>query len=215
MHILPMMAAMLAVLLSVSPGLAAPAGGHQEEGGFLVARNDKGPGDQGAGREDKGGHEKKAKKKDLDQAAMNQVRNAYKFIEQGKPQKAIEELEKAHRMAPDNYWVNYYSAGAWHQLRDYARAHRFWEHAEEAAETPAERSRVRTARAYTEYQSGQAEQARVSLKLAVEIDGGNLRARELLAQVSTPAKPGQPSAGVAIRLGEESSFSGYFKIPMP
>jgi len=205
-------------LVSAHPGDPGP------DGVALLARNDRSPGgERGEGdsfpaqkvskSKEKG--PKEAKGKGLDKAAMNQVRNAYKFLEQGKPEKALQELEKARRMAPDNYWVNYYSAGAYHQLKDYRRARQFWGAAEGGAENQEQRSRVRTAQAFTDFVDGGADQARASLRVALDMDGGNVRARELLAEVNIPARPGQPQVGARLQLGDLNSFLAYFRVPMP
>jgi tetratricopeptide (TPR) repeat protein len=169
---------------------------------------------------DKGAHgsqgsREPVRQKELDQAATNQVRSAYRFLEQGKPDKAIKELEKARRMAPDNYWVNYYSAGAYHQLKDYGNARHYWNVAQVSAETPGDRSRVRTAKAFSEYLGGRVDEARLSLRFAVEMDGGNVKARDLLAQIAAPTRAGQPQAAAAVRLGDINEFTGYFMVRMP
>ncbi len=191
--------------LTLVLGLSLPVWAGQGKGGSAT----------GVESPSKGKAQKGDKQKGLDQAAMNAVRNAYKFLEQGKPQKALKELEKARRKAPNNYWVNYYSAGAYHQLGEYRQARPYWDAAFDNADDPALRSRVRTAEAFTRYMDGERDQARTSLRMALEMDGGNVRARELLATYAAPIKGGAGQVQAGVSLSDVKGFMSYFMVQMP
>jgi len=168
-------------------------------------------------------------------AARNHIRSAYKFLQKDKPDHALRELEKARAKMGHDYWFNYYMAGAYYMKSLYREADKSWEMAYRYTKDPLLRSRIMTCRSFTGYDAGGPERAMDFLGKAIDLDGKNGSARELLDDLESAPKdeqawqpPGQKgkktkttkdkdgkNTGKGGKIKDKSTFMAYFLVEMP
>jgi tetratricopeptide (TPR) repeat protein len=113
-------------------------------------------------------------------AARNHLRSAYRFLQKGKPEHAMRELEKARDKMGASYWFHYYMGGAYFLKGMYQRAEGSWDTALGYAGDGRMGSRLRTCQSFAvNYLRGD-EPSIGLLKMALDLDRDNHQARELL-----------------------------------
>ncbi len=121
----------------------------------------------------------------LERAARNHMRSAYRFLEKGKPDHAMKELEKARSKMGRDFWFHYYLGGAYYLKGMHREAQESWEMAFRFTADHRLRSRARTCQSFVVF-TLQDEGASVGfLKNAVDLDRENGKARELLDDLRT------------------------------
>ena len=168
-------------------------------------------------------------------AAQNHLRSAYKFLQKGKPDHAMRELEKARNKMGINYWFHYYMGGAYYFKGMYEMAGDSWNVAFRFTNDYRLRSRLRTCQSFAiNYREGD-EPSIGFLRNAIDMDGENRQARELLEDLggsrsdpseSSKGKKGRekdgPKHGKSGKKKEKSKkirdkerFSAYFLVELP
>ena len=168
-------------------------------------------------------------------AAKNHIRSAYRFLEMGKPGHAQKEIEKARGKMGEDFWFHYYLGGALFLQGKNREASQSWERAFGLTGDTALRSRVRTCQSFAAYRTEGSSTSIGFLRHAVDLDGGNLTARNILQELSgsgelssrkdqgkgkESGKPkstagGAKGKGGKKRIEEERGFREYFLIGMP
>jgi tetratricopeptide (TPR) repeat protein len=108
------------------------------------------------------------------------MRSAYRFLQKGKPDHAMRELEKARRKMGNNYWFHYYMGGAYYFKGLYEKAGDSWTIAFSYTNDYRLRSRVRTCQSFAVNYSKGDEPSIGFLRTALDMDRDNRHARELL-----------------------------------
>jgi hypothetical protein len=124
------------------------------------------------------------------------MRSAYRFLQKGKPEHAMRELEKARSKMGQNFWFHYYMGGAYYFQGMYVLAGDSWKIAYRYTNDHRLRSRLRTCQSYAiNYRKGD-EPSIGFLRMAIDNDQDNRHARELLrdlgGSVQAPAGKKQP-----------------------
>ena len=152
--------------------------------------------DSGVGR-NTGGQER---------AARNQIKSAYRFLEKGKPDHAIRELEKARNRMGANFWFHYYMGGAYYFKGMYGRAGESWDNAYRFTGDFRLRSRLRTCQSFAVYRLGGDEKSIGLLKTALDMDRDNRQAMELIRDLDFSAD--SPVDGRSMVRGGHQGSSG-------
>lgn len=123
----------------------------------------------------------KSKKNTMGQetAARNHIRSAYRFLEKGKPDHAMREMEKARRKMGQDYWFHYYYGGAYFLKGMFGQARDSWERAYGFTRDYSLRSRIRTCQSFAIYNLDGEGPSMGVLKKAVDMDRQNSTAWEL------------------------------------
>lgn len=163
----------------------------------------------------------------METAARNHIRSAYRFLEKGKPDHAIRELEKARDKMGNNYWFHYYMGGAYFLKGLYQQAHDSWNISFRYTSDGRLGSRVRTCQSFAApYLRGE-DQSVGFLKAALDLDRENHQARELLDDLSYARDEDNKGRGKKDRekgssgkknprkIKDKNRFSAYFLIEMP
>jgi tetratricopeptide (TPR) repeat protein len=125
-------------------------------------------------------HKKEKNNRGQEQAARNHMRSAYRFLQKGKPDHAMRELEKARNKMGSSFWFHYYMGGAYYFKGMYELAGDSWKMAYQYTNDHHLRSRLRTCQSYSiNYQKGD-EPSIGFLRMAIDMDRGNLHAQDLL-----------------------------------
>ena len=119
-------------------------------------------------------------------AANNHLRSAYRFLQKGKPDHAMRELEKARGKMGAGYWFHYYMGGAYFLKGMYQRAEENWNTALGYTLDRRLKSRLMTCQSFAvNYLKGD-EPSIGFLKSALDLDRDNHQARELLEDLRSP-----------------------------
>jgi tetratricopeptide (TPR) repeat protein len=118
-------------------------------------------------------------------AAENHLRSAYRFLQKNKPDHALKELQKAGSSRYNDFWIYYYSGGAYYFKGMYGKANEQWDKAYRHAGEYNLKSRLRTCQSYVAYRLEDAEGAAGYLKRALDLDGRNRQARLLLEDLES------------------------------
>ena len=120
------------------------------------------------------------KGKGLEVAARNHIRSAYRFLQKGKSDQAMRELEKARAKMGRDYWFHYYMGGAYYLKGMHAQARDSWERAYSFSRDYRLRSRARTCQSFAIFHL-QGQQPSIGfLRKARDLDRDNRAARGLL-----------------------------------
>lgn len=124
----------------------------------------------------------KSKKNTMGQetAARNHIRSAYRFLEKGKPDHAMREMEKARNKMGNTFWFHYYMGGAYYFKGMYERAGDSWKMAYRYTNDYRLKSRLRTSQSFAVHHLKGDEPSIGFLRMAIDTDGDNRYARELL-----------------------------------
>ena len=113
-------------------------------------------------------------------AAQNHLRSAYRFLEKGKPDHAIREMEKARNKMGSDFWFHYYMGGAYYFKGMYEMAGDSWKIAYRYTNDYRLRSRLRTSQSFAVNHLNGDEPSIGFLRMAIDMDVDNRHARELL-----------------------------------
>ncbi len=163
----------VSIFLLAAPGCATTDGGSS---GWVVIGDAKQPPPQT--RKEPKRHPGKGE--GLEVAARNHIRSAYRFLQKGKPDHALRELEKARDKMGRDYWFHYHMGGAYYLKGMHAQARNSWEMAFSFSRDHRLRSRARTCQSFVIFRI-QGQQPTIGfLRKAVDLDRDNRVARTLL-----------------------------------
>jgi len=123
-----------------------------------------------------------------ERAAQNHMRSAYRFLQKGKPDQALRELEKARPAMGTSFWFHYYMGGAYYFKKMFESAGESWRRAYSYTDDHLLRSRVRTCQSYAAYQLDGGNRSIDLLKMAIALDRSNSQARNLLEDLRRPGE---------------------------
>ena len=171
----------------------------------------------------------------LQVAARNHLRNAYRFLENGKPDHAVKQLEKARGKMDRDFWFHYYLGGAFYLKGRYGDARDSWKRAYRFTRNPRLRSRIQTCLSFSAYKIEGHDSSVGFLRSALDLDRENRTARDIFndmiasnvqSQDGNPGfrkKPEKPvkmkspgkSGGKGKKIEDMERFTGYFLVEMP
>ena len=138
-------------------------------------------------------HKNKKNNRGQEQAARNHMRSAYRFLQKGKPDHAMRELEKARNKMGSSFWFHYYMGGAYYFKGMYELAGDSWKIAYRYTKDHRLRSRLRTCQSYSvNYRKGD-EPSIGFLRMAIDMDRDNRHAMDLMRDLG--GSGGSPSDG--------------------
>jgi len=178
--------ALLAVFLFTTMGCATSGG--SSGGWIVVGQPETTP--PPASRQTAPPPKKEKYNKGQETAGRNHIRSAYRFLQKNKPDHAMRELEKARNKMGNSFWFHYYMGGAYYFKGMYDRAGDSWKIAYRYTRDYRLRSRLRTCQSFAIHYLEGDEPSIGFLRMAVDGDGDNLHARELLEDfVSSGVSP--------------------------
>jgi len=174
------LAGFLCVLLLSATGCATSGG---SSGGWVVVKQPESPPPPPAARK-KSPPDSDRKARGQERAARNHMRSAYKFLQKGKPDHAIRELEKARNAFGDSFWFHYYLGGAYYLKGMYEKAGDSWKTGNRYTNDRRLRSRLRTCQSFAaNFYEG--DRGSIGfLRAAIDLDDENRQARDLLKDLS-------------------------------
>lgn len=127
-----------------------------------------------------------------ERAAQNHIRSAYRFLEKGKPDHAIRELEKARGKTGRTFWLHYYMGGALYMKGMHREAEESWRMAFRHTNDPRLRSRLKTCESFAVNRVDGDGASSALLRTALDLDRSNTVASDLLAELGTTGYAAQP-----------------------
>jgi len=175
----------MAVFVSTAFGCATPDG---SSGGWVIVNPPEQPSKPPTPSQQKRPPKHKTDNRGQVKAAQNHIRSAYRFLQKGKPDHALKELEKARPVMGTSYWFHYYMGGAYFFKGMFESAGESWKRAYSYTDDHPLRSRVRTCQSYAAYQLDGVDGSIDLLKGAITLDRNNSQARILLDDLRRPGE---------------------------